>query len=115
MDHPTVPAGVATPATARVGDPVLLNDLGAASKPPGTLTYFAGDIYRLSGAVIPFDSGGPIVDERTGEALGLVSRGLNCQAPSLLCAEYEGPTVQDAMALAQAKGFLLDLRTAGGD
>ena len=115
--HPQFPTGVTSPEQTNVGDPIQLNDLLFVFKPWVPLTYDDSEIYRVGGtlsmppSVLPFDSGGPLVHVPTGRALGQVSQGLNCSLPSLVCEEYEGPTVEGILAKASAAGFPVALAT----
>lgn len=110
LNHPQFPTGVTSPAQTAVGDTVQLNDALVVPK-QAQLTYDDANIYRVSGPVVPTDSGGPLVHVSTGAALGIVSQGLSCTFGPFLCAQYEGPTVQGILAQAAAAGFPVALRT----
>lgn len=100
---PQYPTGVTEPAETRTGDTLqasgfgLLFDLLPFTRERRVGLLISDDEAQYS-AIVPVlfgDSGGPIVNTRTGKALGIVSRlciGL-CTA--------EGPTVQGAVAKAQ--------------
>src|SRR5688500_12953024 len=80
------------------GDPFYLHPLLRENR-YGVLTQHTASIYEAVAMDNFGDSGGPIVHEPTGQALGLVSRlclGNPCTS--------EGPTVQGVIAKAAAKG-----------
>lgn len=72
----------------------------------GGLTYHDADELAMIAPAIFGDSGGPIVREFDGAALGIVSR--LCQGR--ICTEI-GPTIESVMAQAASRGFPVTLRT----
>lgn len=110
LNHPQYPTGVSSAGQTAVGDAIQLNDLLVVPK-QATLTYHDAGIYRVSGPVIPTDSGGPLAHVPTGAALGTISLGLSCTLGPFLCEQYEGPTVEGILAQAAAAGFPVALRT----
>ncbi|MGH9187076.1 MAG: trypsin-like serine protease [Acidimicrobiales bacterium] len=116
VNHPQYPTGSTTSDGTSAGDLVQLNDLLFIPRQVA-LSYDDAEIYRVTGtltsppSVVPSDSGGPLVHVPSGAALGIVSQGLNCALPALVCEEYQGPTVQGIMAKAAAAGFPVTLRT----
>ena len=73
---------------------------------PAVLTFDDASEYGTAGPFIFGDSGGPVVHQRTGRALGVVSR---------LCAgscTQIGPTVEGVLARAHRAGFAVRLVTA---
>lgn len=110
---PAYPTGVATPADALIGDHVQISGYGIGfdttnvtqEQRQGILTHENTSTYQVVGPIDQGDSGGPIVDIKTGKAIGIVSR--LCTGT---CTE-EGPTVQGILALAAARGFTVTLRT----
>ena len=108
--NPTVPTGVTSSSQTAFGDQVVQSGYGMGfdltaptrERRTGVLTYDDAQLYTVVGAFIFGDSGGPVVHQKTGKALGIVSR---------LCigiCEMEGPTVEGILAQA---GLNLTLRT----
>jgi hypothetical protein len=110
--HPTYPTGSTVSGETSTGDAVVGSGYGIGfsilnltrERRPAVLTYDDAELYTVLGALIFGDSGGPIVHQRTGKALGIVSR---------LCfglCEEEGPTVQGIIAKAAAQGVNVSVR-----
>ena len=106
------PRGIATPGETDVadllrisghGEPFYVHPLLRENR-YGLLRYHDSSIYDAVAMDNFGDSGGPIVHEPTGQALGLVSQlclGNPCTS--------EGPTVQGVLERAAAKGFVVTL------
>lgn len=110
--YPQYPTGYTNPGQTKEDDPIRQTDWPYGGVPrQATMVNDTDAAYVISGPVIPFDSGGPLAHIDSGEALGLVSRGHNCQLPSLSCQTYSGPTVQGILARAADAGFAVKLRT----
>lgn len=131
--HPGYPSGVATPPTVVhvpsgpdevvAGDVIQISGQGAGyawtnetqERRQAVLTGFSHETYGVVGPVHWGDSGGPLVHERSGTALGVVSR--LCNFPddpfSLRVAPCEstGPTIERVISAADAAGFTIALRT----
>ncbi len=124
--HPTIPMGYTNPSETAQFDLIRFSgygmgfDLLALTRESrvGLMGSDSGETYDLIGLDISGDSGGPIIHDRTGKALGLVSRG--CVTALLPVpgpcgggvATSVGPTVQGILAKAAAKGFTVSLRNA---
>jgi hypothetical protein len=107
------PTGVTSSGETNTGDVIQFSGYGLGfsltnltrERRSGVLTYDDPGLYTVLGTLIFGDSGGPLVHQRTGKALGIVSR---------LCiglCEEEGPTVQGIIAQATAAGFPIAIRT----
>ena len=126
--HPTFPRGYTKPSETAQFDLVRFSGYGMGfdllpltrESRLGLLGSDSGETYDLIGLDTFGDSGGPVMHDKTGKALGLVSRGcgialvvitvpLVCPGP---IATSLGPTVQGILAKAAAKGFTVSLRTA---
>jgi hypothetical protein len=111
--HPQYPTGVTTAAQTSTGDLLQLSGFGLGfellpltqEKRQGVLISDDPETYVTVAPLIFGDSGGPIVQVRTGRALGIVSR--LCIG---VCTE-EGPTVEGILAKAAAAGLRLRLVT----
>ncbi len=126
--HPTFPTGYTTPSQTAQFDLVRFSGYGMGfdllpltrESRVGLLGTDSGETYDLIGLDINGDSGGPVMHDKTGKALGLVSRGCGIDALVLvvptICtsplATSLGPTVQGILAKAAAKTFTVSLRTA---
>ncbi|MBW3582237.1 MAG: S1 family peptidase [Euryarchaeota archaeon] len=71
----------------------------------GALFSDDSDSYRLYGPTIFGDSGGPVMHDKTGKALGIVS------AISLITGMTVGPTVEGILARLSGAGYDVTLRT----
>lgn len=109
--HPDAPTGVADPTSLARGDELRVSGQGlgvplsfAAEQRAGVLqdadpSWYCADLPAVFG-----DSGGPVLHEATGEALGMVNRvGGSCGT--------SGMTVSGIVARARADGFEVSLRT----
>lgn len=111
--HPGYPTGVTTPAETRFGDTLQVSGYGllfdtlalTRERRVGVLASDDEYRYRTFAPILFGDSGGPIVHQRTGKALGIISR--LCVG---LCTE-EGPTVQGILAFAAKRNLHLTLLT----
>lgn len=132
--HPGYPSGVATPPTvvhvpARpgevvTGDVVQISGQGAGyawttetqEQRKAALTAFSHEEFGIVGPLHWGDSGGPLVHERSGTALGVVSRFCNGSFTGLLSlrvmpCDITGPTIEGIIAAAGSAGFTITLRT----
>lgn len=113
--HPGMPTGVTTFQETTVGDIVLLSGYGllwstttiTQEKRLGPLFSDNQNSYCADAPALWGDSGGPVLHQKTGKALGFVSA-LGVFCPSSLT----GSTIQGAIAKATADGFPITLRTA---
>ncbi len=117
--HDGSPTGVATPGDTSLGDVVQMSGYGTVfnihqitrENRVGVLWSHSTDHYIIDAPIIFGDSGGPLLHEPTGKALGIVSAIVAgcCSGPG---AWNEGPTVQGMQDSAAANGFTVQLRTA---
>lgn len=124
--HPSSPRGYTNPTETAQFDLVRFSGYGLGfdllpttrEQRVGLLGSDSGETYDLIGLDISGDSGGPVIHDRTGKALGLVSRGcVTALAPVPgPCgggfATSLGPTVQGILFKAAGKGFTVSLRHA---
>ncbi len=122
---PSAPTGYTTPSQTNQFDLVRFSGYGLGyeflaltrESRVGLMGTDNSETYDLIGLDINGDSGGPIVHDATGKALGLVSRGCGygILPIGVLCtdpiATSLGPTVQGILAKAAAKSFTVHLRT----
>jgi hypothetical protein len=126
--HPTFPTGYTNPSETAQFDLVRFSGYGIGydllpltrESRVGLMGSDSGEEYDLIGLDTAGDSGGPIMHDKTGKALGLVSRGcvvsfLPIPAP-LICSDGVstslGPTVQGVMFKAAGQGLTVSLRKA---
>ena len=110
------PTGVATPATAKPLDQVrfsgfsfVLGDIPYTRARTGVLIKQDTVHYMAETSASEGDSGGPFIDTRTGEAIGIVRDfGLTDTPP----VTDDGPTMQRILMLLARAGFHLRLLTA---
>jgi hypothetical protein len=110
--YPQYPTGLTSHAATEQGDEILLSPLPDERK--GALVDDEQGRYRISGPVVPSDSGGPLVHLPSGEALGTVSAGDDCLFGPFECETYTGPTVHGIVPQMAAAGFPVELMTVGG-
>lgn len=110
------PTGVVSSAQTEDGDTLVfygkgmvLGDAEPTSPRPGLLDSDTTRIYRSNMPVIYGDSGGPVIHEATGKALGIVS-GFN--ADELFRSIHIGPMLAYSVARMKAAGWNLKLVTA---
>lgn len=112
--HPTFPTGVAEFPETFAGDLLRFSGYGVGfSNHPLTREQRVGvlvtdsTVHYCSEAPVSFgDSGGPVLHDATGKALGIVS------GTGFGCASWlTGPTVSGAIAAAGSAGFPVTLRT----
>lgn len=112
--HPGFPSGHTLRAQTSFGDRVRFSGYGMVydrttitqEERIGVLFSDSSASYRLYGPTIFGDSGGPVLHDRTGKALGIVS------AINLLTGMTLGPTVEGILARLSDDGFDVTLRTA---
>ena len=123
--HPGTPTGVGNGETVSVGDQVgfsgwgMFTDRNSTTREQraGVLNSYDDELWGAEGVVSPGDSGGPVVDVRSGAAVGSVSN-LCVPAPFNTSDGFEpgctgyGPTIAQLVRLATAQGFPVTLRTA---
>ena len=113
--HPQYPSGHSVFTETRLGDEIQFSGWGTGfefTRPTrerrfGILTYDDPERFGVVGAQSFGDSGGPLVHIPTGKALGIESS---------LCIDIctdEGPTIEGILKKAAARGFGVQLRTAG--
>lgn len=111
---PQYPTGVSTAAQTNALDILRFSGFGIGfdltaltqERRIGTLVTDNAETYQAIAPVLFGDSGGPVIQARTGKALGIVSR---------LCigvCTTEGPTVEGVLAKAAARGLKLTLVTS---
>lgn len=113
--HPAAPTGYTSIADTAPGDVVRLSGYGAGfdltsttrERRVGILLWDTAREYCVDGPVLWGDSGGPVVHDATGKALGIVSRLDPVDCPGWLV----GSTVEGAILQAAEDGYLLSLRT----
>ena len=130
--HPTFPKGYTNSTETSQFDLVRFSGYGLGyevldltrESRVGLMGADSGESYDLIGLDTYGDSGGPVMHDKTGKALGLVSRGcgiavglpIGLPVPMTLCggplATSVGPTVQGVLFKAAAKGFTVSLRKA---
>jgi hypothetical protein len=119
--HPTIPAGVSTVSTARVGDTMQFSGYGVATSPlgqtresrTGTLGYNDGTQHYIYGAVSPGDSGGPVADRTDGlKAFGIVNT-VGVAATPVPQAGEGGLSLDALLADAAARGTPVTVRLVG--
>lgn len=110
------PTGYTTHTQTATGDRVLLSgygmifDLTSATRPrPGVLVQDDHADYRTYSPSIFGDSGGPVLHEATGKALGVVSGFIVPEFPQTIS---DGPTVARALYLLKTGGIKVSLVTA---
>jgi pyruvate/2-oxoglutarate dehydrogenase complex dihydrolipoamide acyltransferase (E2) component len=117
--HPEFPARVTTTAEMRSQDVLQFSGWGNATEATQPTReqrqgYWLGGDDRSYEAVVlvsPGDSGGPVVDVKTGGALGIVSTVVGVFAtPGFF---LQGPTVSQLIAQAAAQGLPVQMRIAG--
>ncbi len=124
--HPTFPTGYTNSSETSQFDLVRHSGYGLGfdllpltrESRVGLLGSDSGEEYDLIGLDISGDSGGPVMHDKTGKALGLVSQG--CVTAVLPVpgpcgggvATSLGPTVQGIVHKAGQKGFTVSLRRA---
>ncbi|SRR5581483_189150 len=116
--HPGMPSGVTHYTETSLGDPLLHSGHGVAysdvqvlrENHVGVLYSDTPTSYVEVGSTVPGDSGGPILHEPTGKALGIVSGSVaGVQLPPY---QDNGPTVEGVLAEIGGLGFPVTLRTA---
>lgn len=115
--HPGTPTGVANHAETSLGDLLIFSGYGTGftitettrENRTGILVSHDETEYTADGPVVPGDSGGPIVHQATGKALGIVSHFNLAGIPPTT---DEGPTVEHILGELHADGFPVTLRTA---
>ncbi|HUQ40110.1 MAG TPA: trypsin-like serine protease [Acidimicrobiales bacterium] len=108
----SAPKGYTTAEEPVLGDTTTLSGYGTGFEVTGAtregrfgvVTYADSELYSVVGPIIYGDSGGPVVHDPSGKALGIVSR--LCIG---VCTE-EGPTVEGILAKASDAGFPVTLR-----
>lgn len=110
------PVGSTASSETGAGDALLLYGYGvgfattSATRPrEGVLWSDSSSDYVADTGAVNGDSGGPIIHEPTGKALGIVSR---FNLTSLVPSTDIGPTVESILAVLSANGFNLTLKTA---
>lgn len=108
------PTGYTRASDTALGDRLYLYGYGAgfglaeATRPrQGVLVSDNATTYAADTLAVNGDSGGPILHARTGKALGLVS-----QIGFSSATTDQGPTVEQVLAWASARGYGLTLQTA---
>jgi hypothetical protein len=120
VGHPGFPTGVADPTRMASGDVLQFSGWGTATQATAETRerrqgqWMGGDEIKydaLAPLANPGDSGGPIVDVKSGGALGVVSTGYRifCTPGCTL----EGPTIAHLIEGAAAEGVPVRLRAAG--
>ncbi len=117
--HSQSPTGVTSPNEGSLGDVVQLSGHGTGfgfhpltrEERVGVVWSDTGNTYRIEAPLIFGDSGGPILHESTGEALGIVSAIMAgcCVGPGVW---MEGPNVHHIIDEAADDGYDIELRTA---
>ena len=110
------PTGVATQSTTKPGDQLkfsgfsfILGDIAATRARTGVLIKQDAVHYMADTSASEGDSGGPFIDARTGQAVGIVRDfGLTDNPP----VTDDGPTLQRILMLLAKGGFRLRLVTA---
>ena len=122
--HPSTPTGYTTPSMTNQFDLVRFSGYGLgfdflALTRESRVGLMGGDnteTYDLIGMDVGGDSGGPIIHDPTGRALGLVSRGCVGAVGLGVCLDplgtSVGPTIQGIVAKASGKTYPVHLRTA---
>jgi hypothetical protein len=119
LGHADFPSRVTGADEMSEGDVLQYSGYGTATQATATTREqrqgeWTGGDARLYGAlaphVTPGDSGGPVVDVKTGGAVGLVS-GILGACPSTC--NTQGPTITGLVEGAAAQGFPVQLRAAG--
>lgn len=118
LGHPNMPTGVTSwYSDTAVGDTLLLSGHGMGmgfsaatrEKRIGALVSDNAERFVANAMLVNGDSGGPILHEKTGKALGIVSAyGFGAFPPST----DVGPTVAYILEVAAADGFPVELRPA---
>jgi hypothetical protein len=117
--HPTIPTGVSTTATAKLGDVVQYSGHGVGfdlttqtqQMRVGILGFNDGSQHYSYGAVTPGDSGGPVADVTDGnKAIGIVDT-VGVAVAGLPQVGEGGVSLQGLLADAAAHGFSISLRT----
>jgi hypothetical protein len=111
--YPSYPTGYTVTGEAVLGDWIQLSGYGIGydltpttrEKRQAVWTYDDAEVWNVIGPLINGDSGGPLIHQATGKALGIESR-----VCINICTD-EGPTVQGILAKAAAAGFPVRLRT----
>lgn len=122
--HPGFPTGVAHAGTTALGDWMVMSGWGTAFSAhettredrQGILLRHTTTVLRLEGPVSPGDSGGPwtMADGRAAAIVSKLRAGVACcdvETPDA-SVHFEGPTVENILATAEAAGLSLALRTA---
>jgi hypothetical protein len=121
--HPSIPQGVSTVSTAKIGDSMQFSGYGVgtgATQPTredrqGTLGYNDGTQHYIYAPVTPGDSGGPVADLTDGDkAFGIVTTLGAATTPSGVQAGEGGVSLDGMLASAAASGFPVRVRTLGG-
>jgi hypothetical protein len=119
LGHPDYPTRLTVSAEMRESDTLQFSGYGVATQATPTTReqrqgQWTGGDNRLFGAFSPHltegDSGGPVVDVKTGGALGLVSGGFGA-CPSTCTSQ--GPTITSLIDGAASQGLPVQLRAAG--
>ena len=123
--HPEWPTGVVTTADVSPGDLVAISGWGAGfdrdqtvrENRYGTITKYTDTLYDIVAPIMFGDSGGGLIHQKTGKALGIVSAYcvLNWGAdhPMLSPCSVYGPTVSTSIERAAKQGFPTRMRLAG--
>lgn len=116
--HPGMPSGVLAYGSGHQGDVLVHSGHGTAYSDVqvlrenhyGILTSMTTREYVEEGTTLPGDSGGPIVHQATGKALGVVSG--NVIGVGVPPYKDYGPTIQGILAEIGSLGYPVALRTA---
>lgn len=116
--HDGSPTGVATLSDTGLGDLVQFSGHGTGfgvhpltrEERVGVLWSDAGNIYQVEAPIVFGDSGGPVLHEPTGKAIGIVSQIVVgcCTGPG---AWVQGPNIHHVIDEATDNGFEIELRT----